>query len=130
MKNNFVMITFTDIDYWNEFNFATCTSHLQDSIYDCVMQKDNDTLKNVIANLMLCQHLNKSLCFRRKNINNKILEVKSYIDRCLSVSFHDKLEDAKSHHDLVFVYDVNLRYFHVADILMVFKNIGQLENGF
>lgn len=130
MKNNFVMITFTDIDYWNAFHFAICTAHLQDAIHNCVMRRDSNTLKNVIANLMLCQHLNKSLCFRGENINNKILEVKSYIDRCLSVSFHSKIEDAKSHHDLVFVYDVNLKYFPVTDMLMVFENIGQLEYGF
>lgn len=130
MKNNFVMITFTDIDFWSEFNFATCTAHLQDRIYDCVMHKDIDTLKNVIVNLMTCQHLNKSLCFKGKNINNKILEIKFYIDKCLFVSFHNKIENAKSQHDLVFVYDVNLKYFPVTDMLMVFENIGQLEDGF
>jgi len=125
---NFVKVSFTDIDYWYPFKFATCIAHLQGRFTECVEKQDSKLLKRVIANLMVCEQVNKNLTFRSQESN--FLEELKYIERCLEVSSHRKCEDIDSHHDLVFVYDVNLKYFPVEDILYTFENIGQLENGF
>lgn len=128
MKYNFVRVTFTDIDYWYSFKFAICIAHLQDTFTECVKKQDSKLLKRVITNIMVCEKTNKNLTFR--NQESDYLEELRYIEKCLEVSFHSKHEDTDSHHDLVFVYDINIKYFPVEDILYILKNTEQLENGF
>lgn len=107
MKNNFCMVTFHDVDFWRGFDFAICLTHIQDRFSVYAQKNDLNALKETLVNAMVCETLNHDLEeWGKADDENRC---KKYIVECLNVSFHQKRDMAQSHHDLVAVYDVNLK---------------------